>query len=383
MQSRKPTRVWVDGCFDMVHFGHANLVRQAKCLGDYLIAGIHSDGKLTISLRISEEITRHKGPPVFTQEERYILLKAIKWVDEVVKDAPYMTQLEVLQGHNCDFCVHGNDISVTEDGSDAYEIVKKAGKYAEVSRTEGISTTDLLYRILRATGHFKARNSNVENGSGDSETSPISTYTSGITHYMPNALRIAQFMSPGSGTAVGDSSSLEGIRAHRAGERVVYAPGAFDLMHVGHVKFLEKCRQLGTYLIVGLHSDKTAALESGRIGPILNMDERFLSLLACRYVNNVILDAPLVVTDQLLDFFKVDVVAVGMHSEDDSTSADDPMAIPRRRGIFRKIDSSSDVTTRQVIHRIIANQAYVNRNRSKEAREAEAIARSSNNSSLY
>ncbi|KAL5961640.1 Ethanolamine-phosphate cytidylyltransferase [Taenia solium] len=233
--------------FDMVHFGHANLVRQAKCLGDYLIAGIHSD----------EEITRHKGPPVFTQEERYILLKAIKWVDEVVKDAPYMTQLEVLQDHNCDFCVHGNDISFTENGSDAYEIVKKAGKYAEVSRTEGISTTDLLYRILRLTRHCKGRNLNIENGSGDLETSPVSAYTSGITHYMPNALRIAQFMSSGSGTGIATSSSLEGIRARRPGERVVYAPGAFDLMHVGHVQFLEKCRQLGTYLIVGLHSDES------------------------------------------------------------------------------------------------------------------------------
>ncbi|KAL5961639.1 Ethanolamine-phosphate cytidylyltransferase [Taenia solium] len=72
-----------------------------------------------------------------------------------------------------------------------------------------------------------------------------------------------------------------------------------------------------------------------------------------------------------------------MHTEDDSTSIDDPMAIPRRRGIFRKIDSGSDVTTRQVIHRIIENQAYANRNRTKEAREAEAIARGLANSNLY
>lgn len=45
----------------MVHFGHANSLRQAKALGDYLIVGIHTD----------EEITKHKGPPVFTEEERY------------------------------------------------------------------------------------------------------------------------------------------------------------------------------------------------------------------------------------------------------------------------------------------------------------------------
>ena len=46
--------------YDMVHFGHANALRQAKALGHKLIVGIHND----------EEITRNKGPPVFTQEER-------------------------------------------------------------------------------------------------------------------------------------------------------------------------------------------------------------------------------------------------------------------------------------------------------------------------
>lgn len=52
------------GCsYDMVHFGHANSLRQAKALGDYLVVGVHND----------EEITRHKGPPVFTEQERYII----------------------------------------------------------------------------------------------------------------------------------------------------------------------------------------------------------------------------------------------------------------------------------------------------------------------
>ena len=63
-------RVWCDGCYDMVHFGHANSLRQAKAMGDYLIVGVHTD----------EEITQHKGPPVFTQDERYRMVRAIKWV---------------------------------------------------------------------------------------------------------------------------------------------------------------------------------------------------------------------------------------------------------------------------------------------------------------
>lgn len=44
----------------MVHFGHANSLRQAKALGGKLIVGVHTDA----------EIALHKGPPVFTEEER-------------------------------------------------------------------------------------------------------------------------------------------------------------------------------------------------------------------------------------------------------------------------------------------------------------------------
>lgn len=53
------------------------------------------------------EIAKHKGPPVFTQEERYKMVHAIKWVDEVVEGAPYVSTLETLDKYNCDFCVHG------------------------------------------------------------------------------------------------------------------------------------------------------------------------------------------------------------------------------------------------------------------------------------
>jgi ethanolamine-phosphate cytidylyltransferase len=55
----------------MVHFGHANACRQSKALGDYLVVGVHSD----------EEITKHKGPPVYTQEERYKMVNAFRFLE--------------------------------------------------------------------------------------------------------------------------------------------------------------------------------------------------------------------------------------------------------------------------------------------------------------
>src|SRR3989338_4910335 len=89
-RQRRPIRIWCDGCFDMMHHGHANALRQAKALGDVLVVGVHSD----------EEIRKHKGPPVMTESERYQAVAACKWVDEVVKDAPYVTQLKMLDDHN-------------------------------------------------------------------------------------------------------------------------------------------------------------------------------------------------------------------------------------------------------------------------------------------
>ena len=89
---------------------------------------------------------RPQGPPVFNQEERYRMVRAIKWVDEVVEGAPYVTTLETLEQHNCEFCVHGDDITMTADGTDTYSIVKGAGKYKECQRTQGVSTTNLVGR---------------------------------------------------------------------------------------------------------------------------------------------------------------------------------------------------------------------------------------------
>ncbi|CAF4435156.1 unnamed protein product, partial [Adineta steineri] len=103
-------------------------------MGTYLVVGVHSEA----------EITKHKGPPVFSEQERYKMVRAIKWVDEVVEDAPYVTALETLEKYNCQFCVHGDDITVTADGVDTYHIVKAAGRYRECKRTQGVSTTDLV-----------------------------------------------------------------------------------------------------------------------------------------------------------------------------------------------------------------------------------------------
>ena len=50
-------------------------------------------------------------------EERVKIVKGIKWVDEVIENAPYVTTIETLDKYNCDFCAHGDDITMTADGN--------------------------------------------------------------------------------------------------------------------------------------------------------------------------------------------------------------------------------------------------------------------------
>nr|XP_026693855.1 ethanolamine-phosphate cytidylyltransferase isoform X2 [Ciona intestinalis] len=342
-------RIWVDGCFDMVHFGHANLIRQAKELGDYLIVGVHSD----------EEITKHKGPPVFNQAERYEMVRAIKWVDEVVEGAPYSTTIETLDEYNCDFGVHGDDISVLADGSDAYKIIKDAGRYREVQRTQGVSTTDVVGRMLLLTKtHHKREGDAVPDANQvkniQKDPTAHSPWT-GVSQFLATTQKIIQFSSG---------------KQPNPGDKIVYVAGAFDCFHLGHLRFLEKASTFGDYVIVGLHTDCEINRYCGSNYPIMNLHERVLSVLACKYVHEVVIGAPYVVSSEMMDHFKVDMVVHGNSQIFADEKGNDPYEEPKKRGMFVLVNSSSNLTTPDIVERIIEHrQRYIKRNEKKEAKE--------------
>jgi len=353
-KQRRTVRVWCDGCYDMVHFGHANQIRQAKAMGDYLIVGVHSDA----------EIALNKGPPVFTEEERYKMVRGIKWVDEVVPASPYVTTLETLDQYDCDFCVHGDDITCTADGTDTYHIVKSNGRYKECKRTEGVSTTNLVGRMLLMTkSHFdhgtpicNLNPQDIEKTRSDSTTR--SPYT-GVSHFLPSSHKIVQFA---------DGKDPE------PGDRIVYAAGAFDMFHVGLLDFLKKAKEHGEYLIVGLHTDTDVNRYKGSNYPIMNLHERVLSVLACRYVNQVIIGAPYTVTKELISQFKVDVVVHGKTRITDDVDGTDPYRYAKQLGIFKELDSESSLTTADIVQRIIRHKLeYEARNKKKETKELAVI----------
>jgi D-beta-D-heptose 7-phosphate kinase/D-beta-D-heptose 1-phosphate adenosyltransferase len=75
----------------------------------------------------------------------------------------------------------------------------------------------------------------------------------------------------------------------RQGRQVVFTNGCFDLLHVGHVRYLAKARRLGDILIVGLNSDRSMRLIKGERRPLIPQQERAEVLAALDCVDHVLI----------------------------------------------------------------------------------------------
>ncbi|GMQ07491.1 hypothetical protein CsSME_00051654 [Camellia sinensis var. sinensis] len=106
--------------------------------------------------------------------------------------------------------------------------------------------------------------------------------------------------------------------------------------------------------------------------PIMHLHERSLSVLACRYVDEVIIGAPLEVTRDMITTFNISLVVHGTVAESNTflNGKTDPYAVPKSMGIFQMLQSPKNITTTSVAQRILANhEVYVKRNAKKEASE--------------
>jgi rfaE bifunctional protein nucleotidyltransferase chain/domain len=99
-------------------------------------------------------------------------------------------------------------------------------------------------------------------------------------------------------------------RLRAAGRRVVLANGCFDLLHVGHIRYLEAARGLGDVLFVGINSDRAVRHLKGPGRPLMPSTERVEILSALRAVDHVVVfDAD--TADELIRALKPDVHAKG------------------------------------------------------------------------
>lgn len=125
---------------DLFHAGHVELLKAARAHGDWLIVGVLSD----------EDAAAYKRTPVMSLAERVAVVEACRFVDEVIAGAPAVVDADFLATHDIATVVHGDDLT-PEAAEAVYGAALAAGKLALVPRTTGISTTELIRRVIAAS----------------------------------------------------------------------------------------------------------------------------------------------------------------------------------------------------------------------------------------
>jgi len=145
----RPVRVYADGVFDMFHLGHMRQLEQAKKAfpNTTLVVGVTGDA----------ETHKRKGLTVMSARERSETVRHCKWVDEVIEDCPWIVTPEFLEEHNLDYVAHDDLPYGAAEGDDIYQPIKEAGMFLVTQRTEGVSTTGLITRIVRDYEKYLAR----------------------------------------------------------------------------------------------------------------------------------------------------------------------------------------------------------------------------------
>eukprot|EP00483_Globobulimina_turgida_P007913 UN07929 len=133
----------------MTHFGHFRLFKniKAKFPNAIVVVGVSGD----------EETIRLKGQTVMNEVERKESISFCRYVDEVICPCPWIITQSFIDANKIDYVAH--DVApYISNGQDIYDFVKKQGRFLATQRTDGISTTGLINRIICRYNEYVLRN---------------------------------------------------------------------------------------------------------------------------------------------------------------------------------------------------------------------------------
>ena len=129
---------YTTGVFDLFHIGHLNILRKAKEQCDYLIVGVSTDDCVR---------TYKKKLPVIPFEQRFEIVKAIKYVDKVVPQIS-MNKMDAWKELKFDVLFHGSDWQNSEMYNKIIEELKTVGvDVVFLPHTEGVSSSEISRKI--------------------------------------------------------------------------------------------------------------------------------------------------------------------------------------------------------------------------------------------
>lgn len=124
------------GTFDLLHYGHINLLRRAKELGDYLIVALSTD-----EFNLNEK----NKQCYFSYEQRKKLLEAIRYVDLVIPEENWEQKISDIKEFRVDTFVIG------DDWEGKFDYLKEHCEVVYLSRTPEISTTQIKNELKEAS----------------------------------------------------------------------------------------------------------------------------------------------------------------------------------------------------------------------------------------
>ncbi|KAI0830194.1 hypothetical protein BC628DRAFT_1305162, partial [Trametes gibbosa] len=156
LPAERPVRIYADGVYDLFHFGHALQLRQAKLAfaapedaPPHVVSGVH----LLVGVNSDEQCAEHKNSTIMTHAERCEAVRHCRWVDEVVPEAPWVIDAAFIEKYQIDYVAHDEDPYASSGHDDVYAFAKSQGKFLPTRRTPGVSTSELLERIVSGYRH--------------------------------------------------------------------------------------------------------------------------------------------------------------------------------------------------------------------------------------
>lgn len=329
-------------------------------------------------------------------------------------DAPYVTELSFVDRQGCQYVVHGDDISSDSNGEDCYRFVKQANRMKIVKRTPDISTTDLVGRMLLCTKqhHVKSLDAELRKGStaADAETrrraqemvQRIRLYATDESGLIPG-VQISFCTETTSPQQSFQFCPFEKAQTDvhitkRPNQHFVYVDGSFDLFSSGHIEFLRRVQEIErgeakrdgwnsqvsqslrmqlqgkdyerAFIVAGIHDDATVNNFKGSNYPIMNIYERGLCVLQCKYVDAVIFGAPYDVNENFFEALPLSEKPSRLyHGKTNFFDTEyDGYAYPKRLNILREVPAHAfqDVNAAQIYRRIMANKSKFEERQAKK-----------------
>ena len=128
----------------------------------------------------------------------------------------------------------------------------------------------------------------------------------------------------------------------------VYVDMVADLFHIGHLNLIRRAKEIGDFLIVGIHSDKS--VESYKRSPIINEDQRYEIVRSCQFVDKVIEDAPLVISSEYIKEHNIECV---VHGDDITEEMKRQHKVAIEMGIVKYLPRTSGISTSEIIEKIV------------------------------